>query len=329
MEHFEIPTTHHAAIVSDAGGVENFSWSETSVPAPGPEEVLITTAAVGLNFIETYQRSGVYSVDYPFIPGTEGAGTVVALGEDVTDVALGQRVATAAGRGTYAEHFVAPASQLLPVPDAMDLVTAAALPLQGLTAHYLARSTFPVAPGDAVLIHAGAGGVGLLLTQLCVHWGATVYTTASTDAKRQLSRQAGAEHCFDYENFAEEIAEVTGGRGVDVVYDGVGASTFDGSLEALKVRGMMVLFGGASGQVPPFDLQRLNSAGGLYITRPALSHYTATAEETASRARELFDGLEQGWLTLRIDQTVPLSEVGGAHTALESRQTTGKTVLTV
>lgn len=322
-----IPQSHHAVTIAQAGGPEDLVWSEVPVPEPGPGQVLVQTAAAGLNFIETYQRSGVYSVDYPFTPGSEGSGTVVALGEGVETVSVGDRVATAAGSATYAEHFLAPADQVLPVPDGMDLTAAAAVPLQGMTAHYLCRSTVEVGPGHTVLIHAGAGGVGLLLTQLCVRLGATVITTASTEAKRELSRQAGAAHVLDYEGFAERAREITGGEGVDVVYDGVGKDTFDDSLSAVRVRGTLVLFGGASGQVLPFDLQRLNAAGSLYITRPSLVFYTRTAEETAWRGRELFAAIADGSLDLRIGARHRLAEAGRAHTELEERRTTGKVLL--
>ncbi|WP_431862479.1 quinone oxidoreductase family protein [Micrococcus terreus] len=322
-----LPQTHHAVTIDQPGGPDGLTWSEVPVPQPGPGQVLVRTAAAGLNFIETYQRSGVYDVDYPFTPGSEGSGTVVALGEGVEGVEVGDRVATAAGSATYAEHFLAPADQLLPVPDGMDLAEAAAVPLQGMTAHYLCRSTVEVGPDHTVLIHAGAGGVGLLLTQLCVSLGATVITTASTEAKRELSRQAGAAHVLEYEGFAEKVRELTDGQGVDVVYDGVGKDTFDASLESLRVRGTLVLFGGSSGQVPPFDLQRLNGAGALYVTRPSLAFYTRTAEETAWRAGELFEAIAAGTLDLRIGAQHPLAEAGRAHADLEERKTTGKVLL--
>ncbi|MCT2089180.1 quinone oxidoreductase [Micrococcus terreus] len=322
-----LPQTHHAVTIDQPGGPDGLTWSEVPVPQPGPGQVLVRTAAAGLNFIETYQRSGVYDVDYPFTPGSEGSGTVVALGEGVEGVEVGDRVATAAGTGTYAEHFVAPAEQLLPVPEQMDLQQASAVPLQGMTAHYLCRSTVEVGPDHTVLIHAGAGGVGLLLTQLCVSLGATVITTASTEAKRELSRQAGAAHVLEYEGFAEKVRELTDGQGVDVVYDGVGKDTFDASLESLRVRGTLVLFGGSSGQVPPFDLQRLNGAGALYVTRPSLAFYTRTAEETAWRAGELFEAIAAGTLDLRIGAQHPLAEAGRAHADLEERKTTGKVLL--
>lgn len=322
-----IPQTHHAVTIDQPGGPDGLTWTEAPVPQPGPGQVLVRTAASGLNFIETYQRSGVYDVAYPFTPGSEGSGTVVALGEGVQGVELGDRVATAAGKATYAEHFLAPVEQLLPIPDGLDLQEAAAVPLQGMTAHYLCRSTVQVGPDHTVLIHAGAGGVGLLLTQLCVSLGATVITTASTPAKRELSREAGAAHVLEYTRFAERVRELTDGQGVDVVYDGVGKDTFDASLESLRVRGTLVLFGGSSGQVPPFDLQRLNGAGSLYVTRPSLAFYTRTAQETAWRARELFAAIADRSLDLQIGARYPLAEASRAHADLEERKTTGKVLL--
>ncbi|MGO1184152.1 MAG: quinone oxidoreductase family protein [Micrococcaceae bacterium] len=325
----QIPAQHRAVVIEETGGPEALTWTTVDTPRPGIGEVLIRTAATGLNFIETYQRSGVYPLSLPFTPGTEGAGEVVALGEGVSSVAVGDRVATAAGRATYAEHFVAPADQLLGVPETMDLAEAAALPLQGMTAHYLCRSTYPVAAGDTVLLHAGAGGVGLVLTQLCVSLGAAVYTTASTEEKKELSRAAGATEVFDYDDVAARVRERTDGVGVNVVFDGVGKDTFEQSLSALRPRGTMVLFGGSSGQVPPFDLQRLNALGSLYVTRPSLVAYTATGEETAWRGEELFAALNEGTLDLRIGARVPLAEAARAHAALEGRETTGKVILTV
>lgn len=327
MTEESLPTIQHAVRVDVSGGPEVLEWTEVPVPRPGPGEVLVRTAAAGLNFIETYQRSGVYRMSHPFIPGSEGSGTVVALGEGVEEVSPGDVVATAAGSGTYAEYFTAPAGQLLPVPAGVDPVAAAAIPLQGMTAHYLCRSTYPVESGQTVLVHAGAGGVGLLLTQLCVARGATVITTASTPEKKELSRQAGASEVLDYTGFAARVRELTGGEGAHAVFDGVGRDTFDESLDSLRVRGTLVLFGGSSGQVPPFDLQRLNGAGSLYVTRPSLAYYTRTAEETRWRAEELFAAHGAGTLHFRVGATYPLSEAGRAHADLESRRTTGKSLL--
>lgn len=316
-----------AAVVLEAGGPENFAWREVPVPTPAPNQVLVETAATGLNFIETYQRSGLYKVEYPFVPGSEASGTVVAVGDDVDNVAEGDRVATASGTATYAEFFVAPADKLLPVPDSIDLVEAAAIPLQGMTAHYLCRSTFEVTAGDKVFLTAGAGGVGQLLTQMCKHLGAKVYTAVSTDKKREIALAAGADGVFNYEDFGQRLKEATDGRGVDVAFDGVGADTFDTSLESVRPRGMIVLFGAASGPVPPFDLQRLNAAGSLFATRPGLAYYTLTADEVAWRAGEIFGWLAEGALKLSVDQRFDLADAAEAHRTLESRATTGKTVL--
>ncbi|GAA4112009.1 quinone oxidoreductase family protein [Enteractinococcus coprophilus] len=323
----ELPENMHAAVVTHAGGPENFEWREVPVPTPSAGQVLVETAAAGLNFIETYQRSGLYDVQYPFIPGSEASGTVIAVGEDVADVAVGDRVATASASETYAEFFVAPADKLLPVPDTIDLVEAAAIPLQGMTAHYLCRSTFEVKDGHNVFVTAGAGGVGQLLIQMCKHLGANVYTVASSKEKRQIALDAGADDVFDYDNFGEKLREITNGVGVDVVYDGVGADTFDTSLSAVRTRGMMVLFGAASGPVPPFDLQRLNSSGSLFVTRPSLAFYTLTGDEVSWRAGEIFGWLAEGVLKLSVDERFDLKDAADAHRALESRATTGKTVL--
>ncbi len=323
----ELPETMRAAVVTEAGGPENFVWREVPVPTPASGQVLVETAAAGLNFIETYQRSGLYKVKYPFIPGSEASGTVVAVGEDVEEIAVGDRVATASGSETYAEFFVAPADKLLPVPDSIDLVEAAAIPLQGMTAHYLCRSTYEVSAGDNVFVTAGAGGVGQLLIQMCKHLGAKVYTTVSTDEKRELAKAAGADGVFSYDDFGQKLKEVTDGIGVDVAYDGVGADTFDTSLASVRPRGMIVLFGAASGPVPPFDLQRLNSAGALFTTRPSLAFYTLTSDEVAWRAGEIFGWLAEGALKLSVDQRFDLADAAEAHHALESRATTGKTVL--
>jgi NADPH2:quinone reductase len=323
----ELPEIMRAATVTEAGGPETFDWREVPVPIPDAKQVLIETAATGLNFIETYQRSGLYEVQYPFIPGTEASGTVVAVGDDVDSFNVGDRVATASGAETYAEFFVAPADKLLRVPDTIDLVEAAAIPLQGMTAHYLCRSTYEVSEGDTVFLTAGAGGVGQLLIQMCKHLGAKVYTTVSTDEKRELALDAGADDVFDYDNFGEKLREVTNGVGVDVAYDGVGVDTFDTSLASVRPRGMIVLFGAASGPVPPFDLQRLNSAGALFATRPSLAYYTLTGDEVSWRAGEIFGWLAEGAIELSVDQRFDLADAAQAHRALESRSTTGKTVL--
>ncbi|WP_341395848.1 quinone oxidoreductase family protein [Arthrobacter sp. G119Y2] len=318
---------HKAIVVPAPGGPEILRYEDVDLPEPGPKELLVRVAAAGVNFIDTYKRSGVYPMDYPFIPGAEAAGTVVAAGRDVTAFREGSRVATAEGGGTYSEYTIMEADKALPIPEGVSEEVAAALPMQGMTAHYLCNSTFPVEEGQTVLTHAGAGGVGLLLIQLLKAKGARVITTASSEEKRDLARSAGADHALDYDGFAEEVRHLTDGKGVDVVYDGVGKATFDGSLASLRKRGMLVLFGGASGQVPPFDIQRLNSSGSLFLTRPTLGDYLLTPEERQWRAHELFEMVREGTLDVRIGATYPLAEATRAQQDLEGRRTTGKVLL--
>ncbi|MBC9944785.1 quinone oxidoreductase [Leucobacter sp. cx-328] len=316
-----------AIVVEQTGGPEVLVAQAAPAPVPGPGELLVETAAVGVNFIEIYQRGGVYAMELPYIPGAEAAGTVLAVGDGVTDFAPGDRIATAAARGTYAEQFVVAGAQAVIVPAGVELDVAGALPLQGCTAHYLAFSVATPQPGEWVLLHAGAGGVGQLLTQLLVAHGVRVIATASTDEKRALCREAGAEHALPYEGFAERVREITNGAGVAVAYDGVGRDTFDGSLASLRVRGDLVLFGGASGQVPPFDLQRLNAGGSLRVSRPTLGHFMLTPEERAWRYRELFDAVSAGTLRVRIGERFALADAAEAHRALAGRGTTGKVIL--
>lgn len=316
-----------AIVVNQAGGPEVLELSNIEDPRPGAGELLVETAATGVNFIEIYQRSGVYRMELPFIPGAEAAGTVLEVGEGVTGFVPGDRIATTGATGTYAERFVVSAAEAVQVPEGVDLQTAAALPLQGCTAHYLATSAAHPQAGDTVLVHAGAGGVGLLLTQLLTARGVRVLTTASSEAKQQLSLQAGAEQSIPYAGFADRVRELTDGEGVAVAYDGVGKDTFDDSLRSLRVRGEMVLFGGASGQVPPFDLQRLNAGGSLVVTRPSLAHFMRTPEERAWRYGELFAALQDGSLTVRIGERFALADAAGAHRALAGRDTTGKLIL--
>jgi len=310
-----------------AGGPEVFERVEVEVPAPGPGQLLLRVASVGVNFIETYQRSGVYPVRYPFVPGTEAAGTVAAVGEGVAEFSVGDRVATAEGIGTYAEHLLLDADRAVRVPAGVSDEVAGAVPLQGFTAHYLINSSYAVKPGDTVLTYAGAGGVGGLLTQLLKLRGATVITTTSTPEKAELARSAGADHVIGYADVPERVRELTGGRGVDVVYDGIGKDTFQGSLAALRVRGTLVLFGGASGQVPPLDLQQLNAHGSLTVTRPKLADFLLDARERQWRGGEIFGLVAEGKLKVNIGGRYPLSEAGAAHAALESRATTGKLLL--
>ncbi|MCC3292785.1 quinone oxidoreductase [Arthrobacter sp. zg-Y1110] len=317
---------HKAIVVPQPGGPEILRYEDVDLPQPGPRQVLVKVAATGVNFIDTYKRSGIYPMSYPFIPGSEAAGTVVSAGLE-SGFREGDRVATAEGGGAYAQYMLLDADVALPVPAGIRDDTAAALLLQGITAHYLCNSTFPVQEGQTALVHAGAGGVGLLLIQLLKAKGATVITTVSTEEKELLAEGAGADHVLRYDGFTGQVRALTGGQGVDVVYDGVGQATFDGSLASLRTRGMMVLFGAASGQVPPFDIQRLNSSGSLFLTRPTIAHYLLTPEERRWRARELFDAVLAGKLDVRIGQTYPLAEASRAHADLEGRKTTGKVLL--
>lgn len=320
-------TTMQAVAAQRSGGPEVLTPESIDVPRPGPQQVLVRTAATGVNFIETYERAGVYPVEYPYVPGAEAAGDVVAVGSEVGSVRVGDRVATAQASRTYAEYFLVDADKALPVPESMSDHDAAALPLQGLTAHYLVRSTFEVRPEHTVVITAASGGVGGLAIQLVKRIGATVIALTSTEEKAATARELGADHVLGYEGFADRVGELTDGAGADVVYDSVGKSAFDESLKATRVRGTVVLFGGSSGQVPPFDLQRLNGAGSLYVTRPSLKFYLRDAHERAWRWGELTDAVTAGELTVRVGGTYPLAEAARAHTDLESRATQGKLLL--
>ncbi len=317
----------HAITAREAGGPEVLTLSERELPVPGPGQLLVKVTAAGVNFIDTYKRSGAYKVQYPFTPGSEAAGTVEDLGEGVTGFSPGDRVATAEGTGCYAGYALIDEDKALPVPHGLDDFTAAALPLQGMTAHYLINSTFKVEPDHTVLLHAGAGGVGLLMIQLLKARGAHVITTVSTDEKEQLARDAGADHVLRYDGFAAKVRDLTSGTGADVVYDGVGKDTFDGSLDSLRVRGSLVLFGAASGPVPPFDPQRLNAGGSLYLTRPTMGHYLRDVRERRWRSDEVFAAAADGTLKVRIGARYPLAEAARAHDDLEQRRTTGKVIL--
>ena len=310
------------------GGPEVLELAEAPTPRPGPGEVLVRVEAAGLNFIDVYHRTGLYPLPLPLPIGLEGAGTVEQLGSAVSDVKVGARVAWASVPGSYATHVVAPVERLVPVPASVATDIAAALLLQGMTAHYLMKSVFPLRAGHTALVHAAAGGVGLLLTQMAKHAGAQVIATVSTEAKAALDKNAGADQVINYQlsDFAAEAKRLTGGRGVDVVYDAVGKATFDGSLEALAPRGYLVLYGQASGVVPPLDLARL-AKGSNFLTRPSLPHYTATRAELLSRARDLFDMVGAGQLHVRIGGTFPLAQAADAHHALTGRATTGKVLL--
>lgn len=314
--------------VRGTGGPEVLEYVEIDAPEPASGEVAIQVGAAGVNFIDIYHRQGVYPLPLPFVPGREGAGRVIALGPDVSGVAVGDRVAWLQVPGSYAEVVVGPAAKLIPVPDAIPDEQAAALALQGLTAHSLATDAYRIESGDTVLIHAGAGGVGQLLTQIAKLKGARVITTVSTVDKAVQSRAAGADEVLvGYDGFASRTRDLTDSKGVSAVYDGVGKSTFDGSLDALRVRGTMVLFGGASGQVPPFDVQRLNKGGSLKLTRPNVDHFVTERDELLARARDIFDWIADGSLTIQIGGSYPLPDAGRAHEDLAGRRTTGKLLL--
>lgn len=325
----------HAILATEPGGPDVLEPDEIPDPLPGPRDLLVRLSAAGVNFIDTYRRSGVYAMPFPHVPGSEGAGVVEAVGREVRDFAVGDLVAWASAPSSYAELVVVPEAVALRVPDGVADEVAAALPLQGLTAHYLVTSTFPVLEGQDVLVHAGAGGVGLLLTQLAAARGARVITTVGTAEKEALSRAAGASEVIRYTELDDLTTELpalvrdlTGGRGVHTVFDGVGATTFEASLASLRPRGGLALFGASSGPVPPFDPQRLNAAGSLFLTRPTLGHYTATRDELTRRADELFAAVAAGTLDVRVGATYPLAEAAEAHRALEGRATTGKVLLT-
>ena len=315
--------------VHRTGGPEMLQLEEVAEPAPGPGEAVVRLEAIGVNFIEVYQRTGLYRSTLPFTPGTEGAGRVVTVGEGVSSIRLGDRVASTNLMGSYAELARVSAERLVAIPDWLDTSVAAAVLLQGLTAHYLATSTYPVSEGSWCLIHAAAGGVGLLLCQIARARGARVIGTVSTAEKAELAREAGAAEVVIYteQDFVTETRRFTGGGGVAVVYDSVGQSTFDGSLSCLSPRGMLVLFGQSSGPVAPFDPQLLNSKGSLFLTRPSLAHYVATREELLSRAQDLFQWIQNGKLAVRIDRRYRLSDAGAAHRTLENRETKGKILL--
>jgi NADPH2:quinone reductase len=315
--------------ITQTGGPDVMVLRELSTPAPGPGQVLIKIEACGVNFIDVYLREGRYPSQLPFVPGQEAAGVVTALGPDVSGWKVGDRVAWCHIMGTYAEFALAPVTRLIAIPDGVTTRQAAAAMLQGMTAHYLAHSTYAIQPGDTVLIHAGAGGVGLLLIQMAKRLGARVLTTVSTEQKAALARGAGADEVILYtqEDFAPKVRELTGGKGVPVVYDSVGKTTFDGSLACLRTRGMMVLYGGSSGAVPPFDLIQLSTKGSLFLTRPTMKDYTTTREDLEARAGDVLRWVVEGKLTLRLEHDYPLAEAAQAHRDLESRKTTGKVLL--
>lgn len=314
-----------AATASRTGGPEVVEVGDVPDPQAGPGQVVVEVDAAGVNFVDTYQRSGVYPVPTPFGVGLEGAGRVVEAGEGVgEDLGVGRLVAWKQAPGSCAERVVVDAAEAVPVPDGVDAETAAALMLQGLTAQYLSSATYAVQPGDAVVVHAAAGGVGLLLTQMVVLRGGRVLATTSTPEKADLARAAGADEVLSYEGFAARARELTDGEGVAAVYDGVGRATFAEGLDALRPRGVMVLFGGASGQVEPLDLQELNAKGSLYVTRPSLAAYTRTRAELEQRAEQVLGQAAAGRLDVRVGGRYDLDDVARAHEDLEARRTTGK-----
>ncbi|MCP2299827.1 NADPH2:quinone reductase [Nocardia amikacinitolerans] len=314
--------------VSEHGGPEVLRYMEVEEPSVGPDQLLVTTEAIGVNYIDTYIRTGTYPQPVPYVPGSEGTGVVSAIGSGVTEFAVGDRVAWAAAPGSYAEKVVVPAAVAIPVPDGVEAPVAASALLQGMTAHYLIESIYQPEPGETVLVHAGAGGVGLILTQLAAARGARVITTVSSNEKEALSREAGAAEVLRYgDDLADQVRKLTDGVGVAAVYDGVGKSTFDASLASLRVRGTLALFGAASGPVPPFDPQRLNAGGSLFLTRPSLVHYTRDRAELLWRAGDILAALAKGTLRIRVGATYPLAEAERAHRDLEGRKTTGSIVL--
>ncbi len=311
------------------GGPEVLKLGEYETETPGAGQILVESAAIGVNYIDVYQRSGVYPLESPLLLGVEGAGHVEALGAGVTGLTVGDRVAYCSVQGCYATHVLVPADRAVRLPDAVSAEDAAALLLQGLTAHYLAHDTFALSPGDTALVHAAAGGVGSLLVQFAKQLGARVIATVSTQAKAELARSAGADEVVLYtqQDFLNETRRLTAGKGVDVVYDSVGVATFEQSLRALKPRGCLALYGQSSGAVGPFEPQRLAALGSLFLTRPTLAHYVQTREELEERSRAVFEAFSSGALRLRIDRRLALADAADAHRALEGRDTTGKVLL--
>ena len=319
----------HAMVIHAVGGPEAMQWEAVELPAPGPGQALIRHHAVGVNFIDVYHRTGLYPLPLPLTPGSEGAGEVLAVGPDVTNVKVGDRVAYGTARGSYAEERIIDAGALVKLPDAISYDTAAAMMLKGLTAQYLLRQTFVLKAGHVILVHAAAGGVGLILTQWAKHIGATVFGTAGSQEKADLAKEAGCDHVILYrdEDFAARVKEITGGQLCDVVYDGVGKDTFMGSLDCLKPRGLMVSFGNASGPVDAFNLGILAAKGSLYVTRPTLATHASTPARLATMAADLFEVVASGAVKIPVHGHYPLSQAPQAHRDLEARRTTGATVL--
>jgi NADPH2:quinone reductase len=319
----------NAIRVRETGGPEVMRYEELPTPTPGPAEALVRLEAAGVNFVDIYQRSGLYRMALPYTPGSEAAGVVEAVGADVTTVRPGDRVAYTGVLGAYATHAVAPAARLVPIPEGVNARTAAAVMLQGITAHYLTHSTYPLKAGDTALIHAAAGGVGLLFVQMAKMRGARVIGTVSTEAKAALAREAGADDVILYtqQDFEAEVKRLTGGRGVQVVYDSVGKTTFDKSLNCLAPRGYLVSFGQSSGPIAPVDTQVLSQKGSLFLTRPTMAHYILTREDLLARAGDVLGWVRTGRLKVRIDRTFPLAQAAEAHRYLASRQSAGKLLL--
>lgn len=320
-----------AILVEEHGGPEQMHVLDVPEPTPGPTDVIIKVALSGVNFIDVYFRTGLYKMPVPVAIGSEASGVIDSVGADVSEFAPGDRVVYAMVRGSYAEFARVPANMVVKIPAGVSFEQAAAVMLQGCTAQYLTRSTYALRSGDVCLVHAAAGGTGALIVQMAKATGARVLATVSTSEKAAIATAAGADHVINYtnEDFAAEARRLTGGRGVDVVYDGVGRSTFDKSLDSLRVRGTLVLFGAASGPVPPFDPSTLNSKGSLFLTRPGLAHHLATREELLWRAGEVLDMVAKGALNVRIDAVYPLANAADAHRALEGRKTTGKLLISL
>jgi NADPH2:quinone reductase len=315
--------------VMQVGGPEAMAIADVPIPQPAPGQALVKLSAAGVNFIDVYVREGRYKAQTPFVLGQEGAGIVTAVGNEATSVKVGDRVAWSGLQGSYAEYAAMPVDRLVPVPDGVSERQAAAAMLQGMTAHYLSHDTFPLKPGQTALVHAAAGGVGLLLVQMAHNIGARVIATVSTEEKAELARAAGADEVILYTqaDFEAEVRRITGGKGVDVVYDSVGKTTFEKGLNIIRPRGMMVLFGGSSGAVPPFDPITLSQKGSLFLTRPALGSYVATRDDLVARAGAVFGMIADGKLRLRIEHMYPLRDAQQAHRDLEGRKTTGKLLL--
>jgi NADPH2:quinone reductase len=318
-------------VVDTPGGPEQMLLVDAPKPTPGPKEAVVAIACAGVNFIDVYFRAGLYKADSPIVLGSEASGTVESVGRDVTEVAPGDRVAYAMVRGSYADYALVPAAQLVKIPAGVDFATAAAVMLQGTTAHYLTHSTFPLKAGDTCLVHAAAGGTGGLIVQMAKDLGARVFGTVSTEDKARQVRELGADEAINYttQDFEVEVKRLTGGRGVDVVYDSVGKTTFDKSLSVLRPRGTMALFGQSSGSVPTFDPAILNARGSLFLTRPSLAHHLLDRQELLWRVGDVFRYVASGAVKVRISGTYPLSEAASAHRDLEGRKTTGKLLLKV